>query len=273
MKDTKNEPLHTVFERRFGYILIGLSLVVGAFVFTASQLQKTMSSSAAFCITMIIFGLAIFLTIRTIRYQEKIKEKALYALQDSSGKDVVIAPHGWEAMRAANVTPNRESPAWIVNIGLIALWNRQTAYLYHSHAIPVTAEALQPYIEIHFNRMQKWNITFEIRDQYNDRVFYHGINQFFGAATRLLIPPASVPLHKLTHNGDWTLHVWLNGAPLAKHIFRWRYDNIETLEGNIESDGEVDDSVLALLADNYAQPLSLDDLLAQRSDTLSSDKP
>jgi hypothetical protein len=212
-----------------------------------------------FCFFVFSYLMNTLFSTPTYNRLSKQPDKSPLIIQDSNGGEVVIQPHAWEAMRAVNVTPNTESPAMITNIGMLALWSKQTVFLYHSHAIPHTAEALQPFIEIHFSRMQKWKVAFEIRNHENDRVFYHEINQFFGAATRLLIPPASLPLHNLSHREWWTLHVWLNGSPLAKHTFRWRTDTIQNLDGRIESDGEIDGSTLALLADNYAKPLSLDD--------------
>jgi hypothetical protein len=176
-----------------------------------------------------------------------------------------LKPHAIEAMRAAGLEPETNLNALPLDLGLIAFWSEHVAYIHRTTAIPVTAISLQPYVQLELRQEGLWTIEFEILDSSGKTVFQETVRRELTLPQRLLItPPARLSLHNLAHDGDWTLRLHVNDKLLASHVFSWRSDTIDNVSGSIESDGEIGDDILSLLADNYAQPLSLDNLLAER---------
>jgi hypothetical protein len=152
------------------------------------------------------------------------------------------------------------------DVGLIAYWGEQSAYVFHSQPIPNTAHALQPYAQVHVQQATTYRVRFEILDDRDVLVFMHEVEVLLVQATNLIVPPARLPLDSLKPQGQWTLFVYVKDVLAQSHRFAWRSDQIAGVDGHIEADGEVDEAILPLLADNYAHPLSLENLLAGKRD-------
>jgi hypothetical protein len=178
-----------------------------------------------------------------------------------------ILQHALIAFRAAGHRDTTNIAAYPTDIGCIAFWGNEAAYLFRTTAISTNADALQPFVELEIQQVTTFRLEFEIRDNQNNSLFRQQTERFSEPDQHVLImPPARLPIEKLSRDDDWTLRISLNGTLLAVHRIMWRSDTVDQLEKHIDSDGEINESILPLLADNYAQPMSLDDLLDGKDD-------
>ncbi|MFN8374244.1 MAG: hypothetical protein U0694_15365 [Anaerolineae bacterium] len=174
--------------------------------------------------------------------------------------------HARAAVHAAGFDPDSPLPAVVVDIGVIAFWGKNSAHAHRTSSVLTSADAIQPYVELQPNAQGKSQIVFTLLNSRGEVVFERDIIRTLKRGERLLMtPPARLPLGQADFDGEWALQVTVNGLLMAVHYFTWRIDDVSSVEGSIDSDGEIDEAIVPLLADNYAQPLSLDDLLAGKN--------
>jgi hypothetical protein len=173
-------------------------------------------------------------------------------------------------VRPPSLTNVKDTPlsAKVLDMGIVTFWGENTAFAHRKHPIPVTAEAIQPFVKVSLSDWGRWHIIFKVCDNANRVIFQYKMDYFLDAGGQFITPPARIRLGEHIPQGEWTLDVSVNEIVDAQHHFTWRSDAIERLENSIDVDGEIDEAALALLADNYAKPLSLDDLLAKNDDQI-----
>jgi len=160
---------------------------------------------------------------------------------------------------AAKVAGRRRDA--LLDIGFIGFWGKNSMYTYRTQPVPTSAETLQPYVQIRSKRRRTVRVEFDILNDLERLVFRREVQLRLEAGVHFVTPPARLRLGQHVPLGQWTLEVRVNNILMARHQFSWVADEVMSVEGHLNADGEVDEQIAALLVDNYAAPLSLDDLL------------
>jgi hypothetical protein len=158
----------------------------------------------------------------------------------------------------------------LLDIGFIAFWGKETVTAYRTEPIPTTVDVLQPFIQIRLYLPPQYRVDFEITDHNGKQVFFQGIEAQSKNNISFITPAARFRLDEKIRaemlKTEWKLRVYTNGNLFAQHRFTWLEDNVKQVEGRVNADGEVSAELLSLLADDYAEKMSLDDLLSAQDD-------
>jgi hypothetical protein len=188
---------------------------------------------------------------------------AVVFIQRMKGKQAPSQPERQpHAAHAASIADKgRES---LLDIGFIATFGKNTVVPYRTKPLPTSVEAIQPFIQIHNRRMRPCRIVFEILDDRSKLIFSRAIEKIYPQGVHIITPAARLRIGSQTPSGMWALRIRFNNQVLALHHFGWHVDEVVSLDGRINADGEIDEHIAAMLVDDYSAPLSLDDLLAQQ---------
>jgi hypothetical protein len=174
---------------------------------------------------------------------------------------LIRQPHAAHA--AVIAEKGRES---LLDIGFVAFWGKNTIVPYRTKPLPTSVEALQPFIQIHNRRRRQCHVVFEILDGSSTLIFSRDIQKTYPKGIHFITPPARLRVGDQTTDGMWALRIRFNGQVLALHHFGWHVDDVVSVDGHINADGEIDEQIVSMLVDDYAAPLSLDDLLSTQDD-------
>lgn len=124
---------------------------------------------------------------------------------------------------------------------------------------------LRPLLELRCQEPQKALIRIELMDDEEQVVFAEDFETMLQENTQLVTQTwYDVRAYDFNPKEEraWALHIWVNGARLAKHFFQWDQINLDSLSVQSLRDGEISEKISQKLGDGQTS-LSLDDLLVK----------
>jgi hypothetical protein len=173
-------------------------------------------------------------------------------------------PHALIAVENTRTTPKILADCQLIDIGFIASWDENTPYTFRTTPIPYTVRMLFPYVQLRLNYSGAWEFTFEVSNFRGEVVSKREIKTSREAKLQLIMPSTMISIPYANRFSVWTLGFRVNGELIALHRFTWRDARQVSVETAIESDGELDEEMLA--AARLVKPMSVDELLSEQDD-------
>ena len=252
---------------RFAQIMIGLFLL----------LAGLSSGSTAATIVLVLLGLYLlsrqFNTTRSIgTFSREAREPEAYIDTDTEDdEDLPAQPradqvyaHALDAVRRAGLNPN-ETHVLPTDIGVMAFSGDQDPIIYRTRPVLDDVDYIQPFVQLRLPTRAQGRIRFEIADSDGQILFVHEADHEFERGRNLVTPAARLPIHDgHALQGDWDLRVLADDVLIAEHKFAWHENTSKVIRRQLQEDGELNNEVRAMMAENRLQKMSLDELLADQ---------
>lgn len=198
--------------------------------------------------------------------REERRERDSRGDESSAARERQIHDHALDAARRAGIDV-ANARVYPVDVGVMAFTADYDPSIYRDAEIPDNVDYIQPYVQLHLPMRVSGNIRFEIRDSSGATLFVHEIQRNLARGDNLITPAARLPIHDaLEFTGEWELIVSANGVPVAHHQLLWRETGSRLIRQHIQADGEISNSLKALVENNRLGRLSLDELLEEQNE-------
>ena len=253
-------------DRRFGEIMLGLFLLIGGIA--------AIGGDSALTLILIVAGLYLLARRFDQAAQTELNSRRSareddYAFEEplpaQPRADQVYA-HALDAVRRAGLDP-AETHVLPTDIGVMAFSGDQEPTIYRTRPVPDDVDYIQPFVQLRLPTRAHGRIRFEIVDSDNQVLFVHEEDHDFQRGRNLITPAARLPIHDAhAMQKGWQLRISADGMVIAEHDFQWQESTSRAIRRHISEDGEINNEVRAMMAENRLQKLSLDELLAEQEE-------
>ncbi len=259
-------------DRRFGEIMIGLFLLIAG--------VSAVGGDGVVTLILIVGGLYLLARRFDQAAQTELDKRSSareddYAFEEplpaQPRADQVYA-HALDAVRHAGLDP-AEIYVLPTDIGVMAFSGDQEPTIYRTRPVPDDVDYIQPFVQLRLPTRAHGRIRFEIVDSDNQVLFVHEEDYDFQRGRNLITPAARLPIHDAhAMQKGWQLRISADGMVIAEHDFEWQESTSRAIRRHLSEDGEINNEVRAMMADNRLQKLSLDELLADQDDDSDEDE-
>ena len=196
---------------------------------------------------------------------EEYDDYEIFHQQPASAEQRVYR-HALESVTRAGLDPD-EVQVLAVDIGLLTTKDEGEPQIYRTWSLPDDIDYIQPFVQLRVPMEANGDIRFEIIDAVGDAVYIHEDSFRLRRGRNFLTPNTRMPLHdQMELDGKWSLRVIADGVTIAEHRFEFSEATGANIRRHIGEDGEINTEMRAVMAENRAPKMSLDDLLAYQAD-------
>ncbi len=199
--------------------------------------------------------------------EEEYDDYEIFHQQPASAEQRVYR-HALESVSRAGLDPD-DVQVLAVDIGLLTTKDEGEPQIYRTWSLPDDIDYIQPFVQLRVPTEANGNIRFEIFDALGDPIYIHEDSFKLGRGRNFLTPNTRMPLHdQMELDGKWTLRIIADGVIIADHRFEYAETTSASasIRRHIGEDGEINTEMRAVMAENRAPRMSLDDLLAYQDD-------
>ena len=197
--------------------------------------------------------------------EEEYDDYELFHQQPASAEQRVYR-HALESVTRAGLDPD-EVQVLAVDIGVLTTKEEGEPQIYRTWSLPDDIDYIQPFVQLRVPTEANGDIRFEIIDAVGDAVYIHEDTFKLTRGRNFLTPNTRMPLHdQMELDGKWTLRVIADGVTIADHRFEYAEATGANIRRHIGEDGEINTEMRAVMAENRAPKMSLDDLLAYQGE-------
>ena len=253
-------------DRRFGEIMLGLFLLVGGIA--------AIGGDSALTLILIVGGLYLLARRFDQAAQTELNSRAYPREDDYAFEEPIPAQpradqvyaHALDAVRRAGLDP-AETHVLPTDIGVMAFSGDQEPTIYRTRPVPDDVDYVQPFVQLRLPTRAHGRIRFEIVDSDGQVLFVHEEDHDFQRGRNLITPAARLPIHDAhAMQKGWQLRISADGMVIAEHDFQWQESTSRAIRRHLGEDGEINNEVRAMMAENRLQKLSLDELLAEQDE-------
>ncbi len=253
-------------DRRFGEIMLGLFLLVGGIA--------AIGGDSALTLILIVGGLYLLARRFDQAAQTELDSSAYPREDDYPFEEPIPAQpradqvyaHALDAVRRAGLDP-AETHVLPTDIGVMAFSGNLEPTIYRTRPVPDDVDYVQPFVQLRLPTRAHGRIRFEIVDSDGQVLFVHEEDHDFQRGRNLITPAARLPIHDAhAMQKGWQLRISADGMVIAEHDFQWQESTSRAIRRHIGVDGEINNEVRAMMAENRLQKLSLDELLAEQDE-------
>ncbi len=253
-------------DRRFGEVMLGLFLLIAG--------VSAFGGDSAITLILIVGGLYLLMRRFDQAAQTELDSRSFSREDDYAFEDPIPAQpradqvyaHALDAVRRAGLDP-AETHVLPTDIGVMAFSGDQEPTIYRTRPVPDDVDYIQPFVQLRLPTRAHGRIRFEIVDSDNQVLFVHEEDHDFQRGRNLITPAARLPIHDAhAMQKGWQLRISADGMVIAEHDFQWQESTSRAIRRHLGEDGEINNEVRAMMAENRLQKLSLDELLADQDE-------
>ncbi len=259
-------------DRRFGEVMLGLFLLIAG--------VSAFGGDSAVTLFLIVGGLYLLARRFDRAAQTELDSRSFAGEDDYSFEEAIPAQpradqvyaHALDAVRRAGLDP-AETHVLPTDIGVMAFSGDQEPTIYRTRPVPDDVDYIQPFVQLRLPTRAHGRIRFEIVDSDNQVLFVHEEDHDFQRGRNLITPAARLPIHDAhAMQKGWQLRISADGMVIAEHDFQWQESTSRVIRRQLSEDGEINNEVRAMMAENRLQKLSLDELLADQDEESDEDE-
>ncbi len=198
--------------------------------------------------------------------EEEYDDYELFHQQQPASAEQRVYRHALESVSRAGLDPD-EALVLTVDIGLLTTKDIGEPQIYRTWTLPDDIDYIQPFVQLRVPTEANGDIRFEIIDAIGDAVYVHEDSFKLTRGRNFLTPNTRMPLHdQMELDGKWSLRVIADGVVIADHRFEYAEATGASIRRHIGEDGEINTEMRAVMAQNRAPKMSLDDLLAYQDE-------
>lgn len=207
---------------------------------------------------------------RQTREAEPYIEREIVRRERRPASNETSHDHALQAVQRAGRDPYR-AQVLPVDLGLLAFRGDDEPVIHRTYPVADDSDYVQPFVQLRVPEAVVGSVRFELLDEYGELAFVHEEEYALQRGRNLVIPSTRMPVHdeRLTV-GRWEMRVLAGGMVLASHLFSWENSDDDEFRRHLGEDGEISSSMRAVLAENRLGDMSLDDLLSDQDEDMST---